>query len=287
MGFKLPSTDAADRRIIIDADSRPPLFDFKTLWEHRELLIFMIWREWSVRYKQTALGIGWVIVQPLATTVIFSVVFGLFARIETAIPYPVFFLAGFVPYRLFADSLGGASNSLTNNAHLVNKVYFPRIIMPLTAIITTLSDFLVALGVLLVTMLIYGLNPFTVNILALPLFVLLALLTSTAMGLWFSALNVRYRDVAQLMPFVVQVWLYASPVIYPIATVKETLPASLFTLYQLNPMVSVIEGFRWALVGGDAPALSLIAINFLTALVVLIAGLAFFNRMERTFGDVI
>lgn len=271
--------------IIVDADQ--PSLNLREVWQYRELMGFLIWREWSVRYKQTALGIGWIILQPIATTLIFSTIFGLIFRAPTEIPFPVFFLCGYVIWKYFSDALNRASMSLVNSSHLISKVYFPRLILPFGSVISPLADFLVASLVLLVTILIYQINPLSIRLFTLPLFVGCAMLIAIAIGLWFSAMNVRYRDVAQLLPFILQVWMYASPIIYPMTLVEETFPDLVVSLYQLNPMVGIVQGFRWALVDGAPPDMLSLAIGMGVVLIVLLGGLRYFTRMEQSFGDII
>jgi len=271
-------------RIIIDAEDRIAPFDLRALWQYRELLAVMVWRDITVRYKQTALGISWVVLQPLVTLFIFSVVFGLLLRIDTGdIPYPVFVFTALVPWRYFSTALTRGGGSLVQNAPLVSKVYFPRLIIPIAAVVTPVVDFLFGLVALLVFMLISGFSPFTVRILLLPGFLLLAMMTAMGVSLWFSAMNVQYRDVTQIVPFVTQLWLYITPIIYPITRVPEDLRP----FYSLNPMVGVIEGFRWVLLESSRPDFTAMGISILVIVLILISGLVFFSRMERVFGDII
>ena len=213
------------------------------LWEYRELLYFLVWRDIKVRYKQTALGATWAIIQPVFTMLVFSLFFGHLGKIPSdGIPYPIFSFAALVPWTFFANGLGQSSNSLVGNANLITKIYFPRLIVPLASVFSGIVDFLLAFVVLLGMMLYYGLVP-TLNVFWLPLFVLLALVTSLGVGLWLSALNVEYRDVRYVVPFITQFWLFATPIAYP----SSLLPEPWRTIYGLNPMVGVVEGFRWAL----------------------------------------
>jgi len=253
------------------------------LWEYRELLYFLIWRDIKVRYKQTALGASWAIIQPVFTMLVFSLFFGHLGKIPSdGIPYPIFSFAALVPWTFFANGLGQSSNSLVGNANLITKIYFPRLIVPLASVFSGIVDFLLAFGVLLGMMLYYGLVP-TLNVLWLPLFVLLALVTSLGVGLWFSALNVEYRDVRYVVPFITQFWLFATPIAYP----SSLLPEPWRTIYGLNPMVGVVEGFRWALLGTNTAPGPIIAVSSAAALVILLTGAFYFRRMERTFADIV
>jgi lipopolysaccharide transport system permease protein len=257
--------------------------DFKELWRYRELIYFLTWRDIKVRYKQAVLGIAWAVIQPLMTMVIFTVIFGnLLGTPSEGIPYPLFSLTALLPWQLFASALQRSSVSLVGNANLLKKIYFPRLAIPLSSIFAALVDFLISFVVLIGVMIYYRYLP-NWNALWLPLLVLLALLTALAVGLWLSALNVQYRDIQQIVPFLVQVWMYASPIVYPI----ETIPAGIWRwLYGLNPMVGVIQGFRWALIGGAPPDLTLV-ISGAMVLILLVSGLYYFRRMEKTFADVV
>jgi len=253
------------------------------LWEYRELLYFLIWRDIKVRYKQTALGASWAIIQPVFTMLVFSLFFGHLGKIPSdGIPYPIFSFAALVPWTFFANGLGQSSNSLVGNANLITKIYFPRLIVPLASVFSGIVDFLLAFVVLLGMMLYYGLVP-TLNVLWLPLFVLLALVTSLGVGLWFSALNVEYRDVRYVVPFITQFWLFATPIAYPSSLLSQPWR----TIYGLNPMVGVVEGFRWALLGTKTAPGPIIAVSSAAALVILVTGAFYFRRMERTFADIV
>jgi lipopolysaccharide transport system permease protein len=252
------------------------------LWEYRELLYFLTWRDVKVRYKQTALGAAWAIIQPFVTMVAFSVFFGRLGNIPSdGVPYPIFSFAALVPWTYFAYSLSQASNSLVGSANLISKVYFPRLVVPISSVLSGAVDFAIAFVVLLGMMVFYGVTP-TPAILLLPLFLLLALVTALGAGLWLSALNVEYRDVRYVLPFLVQVWLFATPVAYP----SSLLPESWRTLYALNPMVGVVDGFRWALLGTPPPTASA-ALSAAVAATLLVSGALYFRRMERTFADVV
>jgi len=263
--------------------SRTEARDFGELWAYRELLLFLAWREVRVRYKQSALGIAWVLIQPLITMVLFSVVFGRLAHLPSgALPYPLFVLSGLLPWQLFASSLTRAGGSLVQNANLLTKVYFPRLIIPLAAAIAGLVDFAISLILLVAVLIYYGVRPGW-QMLALPLFVMLALLAAIAIGLWLSALNVRYRDIQVGLPFLIQIWFFATPVAYSASLVGGGLTR---LLYDLNPMASVIQGFRWSLTGGPAPGIQLLGSTALL-LAILIGGLIYFRRAEKTFADVV
>lgn len=253
------------------------------LWEYRELLYFLAWRDIKVRYKQTVLGAAWAILQPFFTMLIFSLFFGALARVPSDnVPYPIFAFAGLTPWTFFANGLMQASNSLVGSANLIKKVYFPRLVVPISVVLAGLPDLALAFVVLVGMMFYYGVSPDWIAMLWLPLFLLLALLTSLGTGLWLSALNVKYRDVRYVVTFLTQVWLFATPVAYP----SSMLPEPWRTIYGINPMVGVIEGFRWVLLRTDtAPGLSLI-ISTCAALFILITGMFYFRRMEKTFADI-
>jgi lipopolysaccharide transport system permease protein len=253
------------------------------LWRFRELLYFLIWRDVKVRYKQTLLGAAWAILQPLATMVVFSIFFGKLARMPSdGVPYPLFAYVALVPWTFFANGLTLSSNSLVANQTLLRKVFFPRLVIPVSAVASGLLDFAIAFVVLLGLAAKYGVTP-TAHMVWIPLLVLLALVTALGVGLWFAALNVLYRDIQYIVPFLVQVWLYATPIVYPSSLVPERWR----TLYAINPMVGVVEGFRWTLLGsGTAPG-PMILVSATAALATLIGGLFFFRRMEKSFSDVV
>ena len=253
------------------------------LWRSRELLYFLIWRDVKVRYKQTILGAAWAILQPLLTMVVFSIFFGKLARMPSdGVPYPLFAYVALVPWTFFANGLTLSSTSLVSNQALLRKVYFPRLVIPVSAVASGLIDFAIAFVVLLGLAARYGVTP-SAHMIWLPALVLLALVTALGVGLWFSALNVLYRDIQYVVPFLVQVWLYATPIVYPSSLVPERWR----TLYAINPMVGVVEGFRWALLGtGTAPG-PMIVVSATAALATLIGGLFFFRRMEKSFSDVV
>ena len=257
--------------------------DLGELWAYRELLYFLVWREVKVRYKQTVLGVAWAIVQPFFTMVVFSVCFGRFAKMPSdGLPYPVFTYCALLPWQLFAFALNESSNSVVANQRLISKVYFPRLMMPIATVGVGLVDFAVASAVLGAMMAYYGIVP-GLAVLTVPVWVLLAVLTALGAGLWLSALNVKYRDVRYTLAFLTQIWLFATPIIYP----SSSVPAAWRPIYALNPMVGVIEGFRWALLGGPtAPGLTT-AVSVGTVSLLLVGGLFYFRRMERTFADVV
>lgn len=257
--------------------------DIAELWEYRELALLLAWRDATVRYKQSVVGVGWAIIQPLLMMAIFSVVFGSFARLPSdGVPYPVFSLCALVPWNYFARSLADSSNSLVGSSHLLTKIYFPRLILPISKVFSGLIDFAIAFLLLIGAMVWYrvGLTP---RIAMLPLFVGVAVLTAFAAGLWLTALNVKYRDVGFVVPFLVQIWMYASPVAYS----STIVPAPFRWIYGLNPIVCVVEGFRWALLGKTAPDPRSMLSSLVIVVVVLISGLFYFRRMERTFADLI
>jgi lipopolysaccharide transport system permease protein len=257
----------------------------RELWRHRELLWFLAWRDLKVRYKQTVLGAAWAIIQPLFTMIVFSLFFGrlagLEARIERGVPYPLFTFAALVPWTFFAYALNQASDSLVGASHLIRKVYFPRLVIPLAAVVTGLADFALAFVVLVGMMLFYGVHPPGAVVL-LPAFLALAMVTALGVALWLSALNVQFRDVRYTMGFLTQLWLLATPIAYPASLV----PARWQTAYALNPMVGVVEGFRWALLG-TAPPGAVLAASSAMALLLLVGGVFYFRRMERGFADAV
>jgi lipopolysaccharide transport system permease protein len=254
----------------------------REVWQYRELLYFLVWLDVKVRYKQTALGASWAILQPFMTMVAFSIFFGRLAKVPSdGIPYPIFSYTALLPWTFFAYALGQASNSLVGSAHLVSKVYFPRLVIPIASIFTGLLDFGVAFVVLLVMMVFYGITP-TAAVITLPLFLLLTFVTALGVGLWLSALNVEYRDVRYTVPFLTQFWLFITPVAYS----SSLVPEQWRIVYGLNPLAGVVEGFRWALLGADAPGPMVWASAGVAGLL-LASGVVYFRRMERTFADVV
>lgn len=254
----------------------------RDLWEYRELLYFLIWRDVKVRYKQTGLGAAWAIIQPVATMVIFSIFFGGLAKIPSdGVPYPIFAFAGLLPWQFFATSLSQAANSVVNSSNLIRKVYFPRLAVPIASTLAGLVDLGIAFVVLIGLMLYYTIMP-SLAIVLLPFFLLLALITVLGVGLWLSALYAEYRDVRYIVPFLTQFWMYATPVVYPSSLLSEPWRS----LYGLNPMVGVVEGFRWALLGTQPPSF-MIVFSTLVALALLVSGALYFRRMERRFADIL
>ena len=256
----------------------------REVWAYRELLYFLVWRDIKVRYKQTVIGAAWAIIQPFFTMVVFSLFFGNLAEVPSdGIPYPIFSYAALVPWTFFASGLSQSSNSLVGSANLIKKIYFPRLVIPISSVLAGVVDFVLAFLVLLGMMLFYGILP-TVNIVWLPLLLLLALVTALGVGLWLSAMNVQFRDVRYAVPFLVQVWMFATPIAYPSSLIENDL---LRTLYGLNPMAGVVEGFRWALLGTDTQPGAILIASTLAAVLLLVSGLFYFRRMEKTFADVV
>ncbi|MCH8890624.1 MAG: ABC transporter permease [Myxococcales bacterium] len=278
------SAQSRDLEMLITPPSGLDSIDFKELWAYRELLGFMVWRDVSVRYKQSILGILWALLTPLTTMVIFTIIFGKVAKIPTdGIPYPIFSYAGLLPWLFFSQSFQRATLSMVAERNLLTKIYFPRLIVPMAATLAPLVDLLIASSVLFVMMFYYQMAPTLHCVYLLPLLVLWAWVTAVGVGLWLSALNVYFRDVGQLTPFLVQVWMFASPVVYPASLV----PPGFQWLYALNPMTGVIEGFRWALLAhGDPPGL-IVLVSAAVSLVLFVTGGIFFKRMERSFADVV
>lgn len=265
---------------------RPPRkwvpVDLHELWNYRELLTSFTMRDIKIRYKQTALGFLWAIIQPLFMMVIFTIIFGGFAKIPSeGIPYPLFSFAALLPWMLFSEGLTRSTMSMVANANIMTKVYFPRLIMPISGILSPLVDFAVSISILVLMMAYYGFVP-TINVVFLPLFILLALATSLGIGLWLSALNVKYRDFQYTVPFIIQLWMYASPVVYP----ASMIPEAIRPLYGLNPMAGVIEGFRWALLGTEIPS-TMIFVSVGVVVVLLVSGMFYFRRMEQYYADIV
>ena len=257
--------------------------DLKELWDYRELLYFLIWRDVKVKYKQTIIGAGWAILQPFMTMIVFTLVFNKIADISSeGVPYPIFAYTALLPWNLFAGALNRSTVSLVSQVGLISKVYFPRLIIPLSATISGVVDFAIAFIILVGMMFWYGIVP-TAAILSLPLFITIALVAALSVGLWLSALNVRYHDVGHAIPFLVQIWMFASPVAYPVSA----LPEKWRLLYSLNPLAGVIEGFRWAMLGKERPDFVVIAVSTVAMIALLFSGIAYFKRTERTFADLI
>ncbi len=257
--------------------------DFRELWEGRELLYFFVWRDIKVRYKQTAIGAAWAVIQPFMTMVVFSLFFGKLAKMDShGLPYPIFYYSALLPWMYFASAVQNATNVVVEQQQVITKVYFPRLVLPLSAVVSGLLDFSISFVVFLGMMAYFRIVP-SPAILLFPFFLLLAVMTALGVGLWLSALNAIYRDVRYVIPFLVQFWLFASPVAYPSSLVPERWR----WLYGLNPMAGVIEGFRWALTGHGQPPNIMLAISFGMVVLLVASGLAFFHRMEGTIADVV
>ncbi len=259
-----------------------PAIGVRDIWAYRELLCFLAWRDLKVRYHQTILGILWAVLKPCSMVIVFSVFFGWLSRMPSdGIPYPLFVLSALLPWQLFAHTLSGTSHSLVSNQHLITKVYFPRLIIPISAMAIGLADFGIALLVLIAMLMYYHL-PILPQILTIPIFMLLSIATALGVGLWASALNIRHRDIGHALPFVTQLWFFATPVAYPISLI----PASWQTWYGINPLASVVEGFRWALFGSGGGGGHMLIFSFFISSTLLLSGLYFFRRTEQTFADV-
>lgn len=278
-----PGNMTATYVLRIKASGSWPSLRLKDLWEYRELLYFLVWRDIKVRYKQTALGAAWAILQPILTMLVFSLFFGRLAKVPSdGVPYPVFVYTALLPWQLFAFALTESSNSLVANQNLITKVYFPRLAVPIGAMLAGLVDFGISFLVLLGLLFYYGITP-TITLLALPLFLLLAIAAALGVGLWLCALNVQYRDVRYTIPFLTQFWMFATPVAYS----SSLVPAQWRALYGLNPMAGVVEGFRWALLGKTPAPGPLLAVSVAVVVVILVGGLYYFRSMEKTFADVV
>jgi len=284
-----PPTTLADREEAplpitrIERSSGWVSLDLAEVWRYRELLYFLTWRDVVVRYKQTALGASWAIIQPVMTMAVFSVVFGRLSAIPSdGIPYPLFSFAALVPWTFFANGLSQSSNSLVGSANLIQKVYFPRLLIPAASVLGGAVDFLLAFLILLGMMAFYGVTP-TVNLVWLPGLLLLAIAAALGVGLWLSALNVRFRDVRYVVPFITQFWLFATPIAYPSSLLEEPWR----TVYGLNPMAGVVEGVRWALLGTNTAPGGMIALSVLAASLILLGGAYYFRRMEKAFADIV
>ena len=283
MSAQTATIATASQEVLIQPQKGWLKFDLASLYRYRELLYFLVWRDVKVRYKQAAIGITWVVLQPLLTMIVFTVIFGLFAKIPSdGLPYPLFTFTALLPWNYFSQAISRSGTSLVSNSNLISKVYFPRLLVPIAGALGPVVDFLISFVILLGMMAWYGVAP-TWGVVFLPFFLLLSFLTALATCLFLSALNVKYRDVAHAIPFLVQFWMYASPVVYSV----NLIPEKWRLLYSLNPMSGVIEGFRWALLGKEQPAFSTIVVSTLVVLALLFGGLVYFRRTERTFADVI
>ena len=278
----LPAPQAA-RHLRIEPSRGWVSLKLDEVWEYRELLYFFTWRDIKVRYKQTVLGAAWAVIQPFFTMIVFSLFFGKLARIPSdGIPYPIFSYAALVPWIFFANGVTNSASSLVGSSNLIKKVYFPRLVVPTATVISGAVDFLIAFVVLLGMMAFYGIHP-TAHVIWLPLLLVLAFSTAVGVGFWLSALNVQFRDIRYTVPFLVQFWLFATPIAYPSSLLGEPWR----TLYGLNPMVGVVEGFRWALLGADTAPGPIIALSSLVSLGLLVSGAFYFRRLEKTFADVV
>jgi len=268
---------------LIKATSGWSALNLRDLWIYRELVYFMTWRDLKVRYKQTLLGAGWAILQPFLTMVVFSIFFGNLAQVPSdGVPYPIFSYTALIPWTLFSKALQDASRSLVQSSHMITKVYFPRMILPLASVLAGVVDFIIAFVVLLGMMAYYHMIP-TINVWTLPLFLLLALVTAVGVGLWLSALNVLYRDINYVLPFLTQFWMFITPIAYPSSMVPENWQV----IYAINPMTGVVEGFRWALLGTGQPPGLMTLVSSVVALGLLVSGMFYFKRMERLFADMV
>jgi len=269
--------------VSIEAAKPWPAIKLHELWEYRGLVYFLIWRDIRVRYKQTVLGAGWAVLQPLCTMLLFSVIFGRLVRVPSdGIPYPLFSFCALVPWTYFSNAMTQGSNSLVSNSNLIKKVYFPRLAIPTAKVFSALLDFGLAFMLLLPMVFYYDMH-LTLRILWIPLFALLAMITALGTALWLSALNVRMRDVEQALPFVTQVWLFATPIAYPSSMLRQPWR----TIYSINPMVGVVEGFRWALAGAKTTPGLMLAVSSVVAVAILVTGALWFRRSEKSFADIL
>lgn len=275
-------TGSAEQITIIEPDRGWLSLHLGEVWKYRDLLLLLIWRDVSVRYRQSVLGIAWAVFRPLVSTLIFTLVFSLLVRVETPVPYPVFAFTAMIPWLYFAGALSSVTGSVTGSSGVLTKVYFPRMILPLAALGPGLVEIGIQLLIFGLFMAYYSIAPSWL-MLALPAFVLLAVLTALGFGIWLTAINVKYRDIGMAVPFLIQIWMYLCPIIYPITMVPERFRA----IYSLNPMVGVIEGFRWSLLGTASPDWHAIGVSVVAMLVILVSGLYYFRRSESWFADVI
>jgi lipopolysaccharide transport system permease protein len=274
---------AARYHTVIEPPGRWISLNLREVWRYRDLLSMLVWRDFSSRYRQSLLGVGWAIVRPVFSVVVFTVIFGTVAKLPSdGIPYPLFSFAAMMPWLYFSQALASATNSLVGGSALVTKVYFPRLILPFSSVISGLVDFAIQLALLLPLMYWYGVAP-TWTILLVPLFVLQCMIVAMAAGLWLTALNVKYRDFGHLVPFVTQIWMYLSPIVYS----SSLIPERWRPVYSLNPLVGVIDGFRWAMLGQGQPDWTMLAVSFSVVMAMFISGLYYFRRVEQTFADII
>jgi lipopolysaccharide transport system permease protein len=275
-------TIPADVLTVIEPENRWLSLNLGELWKFRDLLLLLIWRDISVRYRQSLLGVGWAVFRPLVSTLIFTLVFSMLVRVQTEVPYPVFAFSAMIPWLYFSTSLSAVTSSVTGHQAVLTKVYFPRLILPMAALGAGLVEVVIQLGIFIPFMMYFDIAP-SLRMLALPLFILLALFTALGFGIWLTALNVKYRDIGMAVPFLVQIWMYLCPIVYPVTLVPERFQA----LYALNPMVGVIEGFRWSVLGTASPNWEAIGLSVVVMSVILISGLYYFRRAESWFADII
>jgi lipopolysaccharide transport system permease protein len=279
-----PTISRQDEEIILIKPSKGwGSLNLRELWIYRELIYFLTWRDLKVRYKQTALGAGWAILQPVLSMVVFSIFFGGLLNVDSGdVPYPIFSYAALLPWGVFAKALNDTGRSLVSNRGMLTKIYFPRMAIPLASVFSSLADFLIAFVVMLGLMFYYQIAP-TSNIWTLPLFLLLAVISALGVGLWLSAMNVLYRDIGYMIPYITQLWFYLTPIVYSASEVPEEWQF----FYALNPMVGVVEGFRWALLGSADPPNPMIVVSAAISIVIFISGMYYFRRMEHTFADMV
>lgn len=259
------------------------LFGIADLWPHRELLYFLAWRDMRVRYSQAFLGVLWAVLQPLVLMALFTFVFGRVARLDSdGLPYPLFALAALVPWQLFSSSVANATESIVSNERVVTKIYFPRVLLPFASVLAALADFAIAFVLLLILMTFNGFVP-PAAVVLLPLFLALAIVTALGIGVWLAALNTEFRDFRYVTPFLLQAWFFATPIVFSITAVPERLRP----LLSINPMTAVVEGFRWTLLGGTAPAVSTVAISTAVAVAILLSGLLWFRRLDDRIADIV
>ncbi len=284
---KLPVLSPSEEPVfVIDAQKGWRSLELGELWHYRELLFFLFWRDVKVRYRQTALGVAWAVLQPLLTMVIFTVIFGNLAKLPAeGFPYPIFTYTALLPWQLFSFALTNSSNSLIGNTNLITKIYFPRLVIPVSSVLVGLVDFFFSFIILLGMMVFYGV-PITLRLLTLPLMLIIALASALGIGLWLSALNVKYRDVRYTVPFITQFWQYATPVAYSSTLITAKLGGWSW-VYGLNPMAGVVEGFRWALLGKSGDIGPMFLVSLVIIVILLVGGLIYFKRMEAEFADVI
>jgi lipopolysaccharide transport system permease protein len=280
----LPTGSGHRPRLRIGPPGGRPTIDLRELWAYRGLFFFLVWRDIKVRYAQTVLGTGWAVIQPVMTMVVFTVIFGNFARIPSdGVPYPVFSLAALVPWTFFSGALSGAAGSLVANANLLTKVYFPRLIIPLSRVLSGLTSFSISFLILVALQLAYGFVPSAQALVVLPVLVLIMMITAAGVGSWLAALQIQYRDVGTVTGFLARAWMYASPVVYPLSMVPERYR----TVYMLNPLVSVVEGFRSVLLGTQPLSWPAIGVGLLVGSVLFLSGVLYFRSVEDRFADVI